>query len=143
VGAATGAVAGLVAITPASGSTTVTGALVIGIAAGIICYLGATALKRVLGYDDSLDVFGVHGIGGIVGAVLTGVFLREVPEHGIATQTMIQIKAVGVTVVWSGAVAFIALLIAKVTVGLRVSEDEEQSGLDITYHGEEAYNSDS
>jgi Amt family ammonium transporter len=143
VGAATGAVAGLVAITPASGSTTVTGALVIGIAAGIICYLGATALKRVLGYDDSLDVFGVHGIGGIVGAVLTGVFLREVPEHGIATQTMIQIKAVGVTVVWSGAVAFIALMIAKVTVGLRVSEDEEQSGLDITYHGEEAYNSDS
>jgi Amt family ammonium transporter len=143
VGAATGAVAGLVAITPASGTTTVTGALVIGIAAGIICYLGATALKRALGYDDSLDVFGVHGIGGIVGAVLTGVFLREVPEHGIATQTMIQIKAVGVTVVWSGAVAFIALLIAKVTVGLRVSEDEEQSGLDITYHGEEAYNSDS
>ncbi|MFP6881619.1 MAG: ammonium transporter [Roseibacillus sp.] len=143
VGAATGAVAGLVAITPASGSTTVTGALVIGIAAGIICYLGATALKRVLGYDDSLDVFGVHGIGGIVGAVLTGVFLREVPEHGIATQTMIQIKAVAVTVVWSGAVAFIALMIAKVTVGLRVSEDEEQSGLDITYHGEEGYNSDS
>ena len=143
VGAATGAVAGLVAITPASGTTTVTGALVIGIAAGIICYLGATALKRALGYDDSLDVFGVHGIGGIVGAVLTGVFLREVPEHGIATQTMIQIKAVGVTVVWSGVVAFIALLIAKVTVGLRVSEDEEQSGLDITYHGEEAYNSDS
>ena len=142
VGAATGAVAGLVAITPASGTTTVTGALVIGIAAGIICYLGATALKRALGYDDSLDVFGVHGIGGIVGAVLTGVFLREVPEHGIATQTMIQIKAVGVTVVWSGAVAFIALMIAKVTVGLRVSEDEEQSGLDITYHGEEAYNSD-
>jgi Amt family ammonium transporter len=139
VGAATGAVAGLVAITPASGTTTVTGALVIGIAAGIICYLGATALKRALGYDDSLDVFGVHGIGGIVGAVLTGVFLRE----GIEGNVLTQIKAVGVTVVWSGVVAFIALLIAKVTVGLRVSEDEEQSGLDITYHGEEAYNSDS
>ena len=139
VGAATGAVAGLVAITPASGTTTVTGALVIGIAAGVICYLGATALKRALGYDDSLDVFGVHGIGGIVGAVLTGVFLRE----GIEGNVLTQIKAVGVTVVWSGAVAFIALMIAKVTVGLRVSEDEEQSGLDITYHGEEAYNSDS
>jgi Amt family ammonium transporter len=143
VGAATGAVAGLVAITPASGSTTVAGALWIGLASGAICYFCATSLKRKLGYDDSLDVFGVHGIGGIVGAVLTGVFLREVPEHGIMTQTVIQIKAVGVTVVWSGVVAFVALFIAKVTVGLRVSEDEENSGLDITYHGEEAYNSDS
>ena len=131
--------AGLVAITPASGSTTVAGALWIGLASGAICYICATSLKRKLGYDDSLDVFGVHGIGGIVGAVLTGVFLRE----GIEGNVLTQIKAVGVTVVWSGAVAFIALMIAKVTVGLRVSEDEEQSGLDITYHGEEAYNSDS
>lgn len=139
VGAATGAVAGLVAITPASGSTTVTGALVIGIASGLICYFCATSLKRALGYDDSLDVFGVHGVGGIVGAILTGVFVRE----GIDGNVLTQIKTVLVTVVWSGVVAFIALMIAKVTVGLRVTEDEEHSGLDITYHGEEAYNSES
>jgi len=143
VGAATGAVAGLVAITPASGSTTVCGALVIGIAAGLVCYIFATSIKRALGYDDSLDVFGVHGIGGIVGAILTGVFMREVPEHGIGGQVLIQVKAVGVTVVWSGAVSVIAFLIAKaLTGGGRVSEDEEDSGLDVTYHGEEAYGSD-
>ena len=139
VGAATGAVAGLVAITPASGYTTVTGALVIGIASGVICYFCATSLKRALGYDDSLDVFGVHGVGGIVGAVLTGVFVRE----GITGNVMSQIYSIGVTVVWSGVVAVVALLIAKVTVGLRVSEDEEHSGLDLTYHGEEAYNTES
>lgn len=138
VGAATGAVAGLVAITPASGSTTVTGALIIGIASGVVCYFCATSLKKALGYDDSLDVFGVHGVGGIVGAILTGVFVRE----GITGNVLSQIMSVGVTVIWSGVVSFIALYIAKVTVGLRVSEDEEHSGLDITYHGEEAYNTD-
>ncbi|MCH2065493.1 MAG: ammonium transporter [Roseibacillus sp.] len=144
VGAATGAVAGLVAITPASGSTTVTGALVIGIAAGLVCYIFATSIKRALGYDDSLDVFGVHGIGGIVGAILTGVFLREVPEHGIGVQVGAQIKSVLLTIVWSGVVSVIAFMIAKVlTRGGRVSEDEENSGLDVTYHGEEAYGSDS
>ncbi|NNC88495.1 MAG: ammonium transporter [Akkermansiaceae bacterium] len=142
VGAATGAVAGLVAITPASGSTTVTGALVIGLASGVVCYFCATSLKRALGYDDSLDVFGVHGIGGIVGAILTGVFLREVPEGGIGPQVIAQFKSVVLTIVWSGVVAFVALLIAKVTVGLRVSEDDENSGLDLTYHGEEAYNTE-
>lgn len=143
VGAATGAVAGLVAITPASGSTTVVGALVIGIASGVVCYFCATSLKKALKYDDSLDVFGVHGIGGIVGALLTGIFLREVPEAGIAHQFWVQLKSVVVTIVWSGVVSVIALTIAKVTVGLRVSEDEEHSGLDLTYHGEEAYNSES
>ncbi len=142
VGAATGAVAGLVAITPASGTTTVGGALVIGIASGLVCYFCATSLKRALGYDDSLDVFGVHGVGGIVGAILTGAFLREVPEAGIGVQLLAQIKSVILTIVWSGVVAFVALMIAKVTVGLRVSEDEEHSGLDLTYHGEEAYNTE-
>ena len=143
VGAATGAVAGLVAITPASGSTTVTGALVIGIAAGLVCYIFATSIKRALGYDDSLDVFGVHGIGGIVGAILTGVFLREVPEHGIGVQVGAQLKSVLLTIVWSGVVSVIAFLIAKaLTGGGRVSEDEEDSGLDVTYHGEGAYGSD-
>jgi Amt family ammonium transporter len=138
VGAATGAVAGLVAITPASGSTTVFGSIIIGLAAGVGCYFCATSLKRALGYDDSLDVFGVHGVGGIIGAILTGVFLRE----GIEGSVVAQIKSVLLTVVWSGVVAFLALMIAKVTVGLRVSEDEEHSGLDITYHGEEAYNTE-
>ena len=138
VGAATGAVAGLVAITPASGSTTVTGALVIGIASGVICYICATTMKSALGYDDSLDVFGVHGIGGIVGAVLTGVFIRD----GIDTvdgQLIQQIKSVVVTIVWSGVAAFIALFIAKVAVGLRVDESDEEQGLDTTTHGEAGY----
>ena len=139
VGAATGAVAGLVAITPASGSTTVAGALVIGIASGLVCYVFATSIKRALGYDDSLDVFGVHGIGGIVGAILTGVFVRE----GIDGNVLSQIKSVGVTIVWSGVVSVIAFLVAKaLTGGGRVSEDEEDSGLDVTYHGEGAYGSD-
>ena len=139
VGAATGAVAGLVAITPASGSTTVCGALVIGLASGLVCYVFATSIKRALGYDDSLDVFGVHGIGGIVGAILTGVFVRE----GIDGNVLSQIKSVGVTIVWSGVVSVIAFLIAKaLTGGGRVSEDEEDSGLDVTYHGEGAYGSD-
>jgi len=139
VGAATGAVAGLVAITPASGSTTVCGALVIGLASGLVCYVFATSIKRALGYDDSLDVFGVHGIGGIVGAILTGVFVRE----GIDGNVLSQIKSVGVTIVWSGVVSVIAFMIAKVlTGGGRVSEDEEDSGLDVTYHGEGAYGSD-
>ncbi len=138
VGGATGAVAGLVAITPAAGSATVVGALIIGLASGVICYFGATTLKRALGYDDSLDVFGVHGVGGIVGAILTGVFVRE----GIDTvdgQVLQQIKSVLVTIVWSGVVSVVALLIAKFTVGLRVSEAEEDAGLDTTSHGETAY----
>ncbi len=139
VGAATGAVAGLVAITPASGSTDVMGALIIGAASGVICFFCATSLKRKLGYDDSLDVFGVHGIGGIVGAILTGVFIREgAGDAGIA-QVIIQIKSIVVTIVWSGAAALIALTVAKFTVGLRVDETEESAGLDQGSHGESAY----
>jgi ammonium transporter, Amt family len=139
VGAATGAVAGLVAITPASGSSTVVGAIVIGLASGIICYFGATKLKQTFGYDDSLDVFGVHGIGGIVGAVLTGVFIREgAGEAGVA-QVIIQVKSILVTIVWSTIASVIALSVAKFTVGLRVDEGDEETGLDQSSHGESAY----
>ena len=141
VGAATGAVAGLVAITPASGSTDVMGALIIGVASGVICFFCATTLKRKLGYDDSLDVFGVHGIGGIVGAVLTGVFIREgAGEAGVA-QVIIQVKSIVVTIVWSAVAAGIGLAAAKFTVGLRVDENEEDQGLDQGSHGESAYTS--
>ncbi len=139
VGAATGAVAGLVAITPASGSSTVVGAIIIGLASGIICFYGATKLKQAFGYDDSLDVFGVHGIGGIVGALLTGVFIREGASEDIIPQVIIQAKAVGVTIVWSGVASVIALTVAKFTVGLRVDEEEEETGLDQSSHGESAY----
>jgi len=139
VGAATGAVAGLVAITPASGSTDVMGALIIGLASGIICYFGATKLKQTFGYDDSLDVFGVHGIGGIVGALLTGVFIREgAGEAGVA-QVIIQVKSILVTVIWSTIASVIALSVAKFTVGLRVDEGDEETGLDQSSHGESAY----
>ncbi len=136
VGAATGAVAGLVAITPASGTTTVAGALMIGIASGIICYYFATTMKRKLGYDDSLDVFGVHGVGGIVGAVLTGVFVRE----GYSGDVGKQILSVFVTIAWSGVVSFVILYALKKTIGLRTSEQGEEEGLDTTDHGESAYN---
>ena len=142
VGAATGAVAGLVAITPASGSTTVVGALIIGIASGIICFYGATKLKQAFGYDDSLDVFGVHGVGGIVGAILTGFFIREGhPAYAMRgmEQVVIQFKAVGVTIVWSAVASVIALSVAKFTVGLRVDEGDEETGLDQSSHGESAY----
>jgi Amt family ammonium transporter len=142
VGAATGAVAGLVAITPASGSSTVVGAIVIGLASGIICFYGATKLKKAFGYDDSLDVFGVHGIGGIVGALLTGVFIREGHDsysmRGME-QVLIQAKAVGVTIIWSTVASVIALTVAKFTVGLRVDEGDEETGLDQSSHGESAY----
>jgi Amt family ammonium transporter len=138
VGVATGAVAGLVAITPASGTTTVAGALIIGGLSALVCYFCATSLKRKLGYDDSLDVFGVHGIGGIIGAVLTGVFLRD-KEIDVVHQTMQQIKSVLVTIGWSGVAAFIGLTVAKVLVGLRVEETDEERGLDQASHGESAY----
>ena len=124
------------AITPASGTSTIAGALVIGIASGVVCYFCATSLKRALGYDDSLDVFGVHGIGGIVGAILTGVFVRGGAADG---QVIQQVKSVLVTVAWSGGVSVIALTIAKLVVGLRVSDQDEEEGLDTTSHGESAY----
>ena len=147
VGIATGAVAGLVAITPASGSAGPLGALIIGFASAVVCYFCATSLKKALGYDDSLDVFGVHGIGGIVGAILTGVCASaslggaglELPS--ISLQVWAQIKSVVVTIIWSGVVSFIAFYIASaLTGGCRVSEDEEQQGLDLNSHGESGYN---
>ncbi len=149
VGIATGAVAGLVAITPAAGSTDVVGALFIGAISGVVCFFAATKLKNALGYDDSLDVFGVHGIGGIVGALLTGLFIRDgytvgdVAVSGGMAQLWIQAKSVIVTIVWSGVVSVIAIYITKVICrGLRVDEDVEHAGLDRSEHGEEAYSSE-
>jgi len=155
LGAASGAVAGLVAITPACGFVGVGGALVIGLLAGVVCLWGVTGLKRMLGADDSLDVFGVHGVGGILGALLTGVFAAPslggtgvwdyvanavAPEYSIATQVWIQAQGVLTTVVISGAVAAIAYKLVDLTIGLRVDEEAEVMGLDISSHGERAYN---
>jgi Amt family ammonium transporter len=146
VGLATGAVAGLVAITPASGTAGPAGALLIGFASALICYISATSVKRALGYDDSLDVFGVHGVGGIVGALLTGVCASAAlggvglaEGITIGKQVFIQFKSVAVTVIWSAVVSVIALSIARVTVGLRVNEEVENAGLDLSEHGEDGY----
>jgi len=154
LGAASGAVAGLVAITPAAGFVGVVGGLVIGLAAGVTCLWGVNGLKKLLGADDSLDVFGVHGVGGILGALLTGVFAapslggsgiydyvanKVADGYDIVGQVVIQATAVGTTIVWSGVVAFIAYKLVDVLIGLRVAEDEEREGLDITSHGETAY----
>jgi ammonium transporter, Amt family len=155
LGAASGAVAGLVAITPAAGNVGMMGGLVIGLIAGVVCLWGVTGLKKMLKADDSLDVFGVHGLGGILGALLTGVFNNQslggpglvtdwvtasVGSNPIATQLLIQAKAVGLTVVWSAVGAFIAFKIADLIVGLRVPEEQEREGLDQNEHGERAYN---
>ncbi|QCP48087.1 ammonium transporter [Trinickia violacea] len=135
LGIASGAVAGLVAITPASGYVGVTGAFVIGIAAGVICFWSATWLKGKLGYDDSLDAFGVHGIGGIVGAILTGVF--AVKDIGGADGSVIlQAKGVLTTLIYSGVVSYILLKAIDMVMGLRVAEEEEREGLDVVLHGE-------
>jgi Amt family ammonium transporter len=146
VGLATGAVAGLVAITPASGTAGPMGALLIGFVSAAICYISATSVKRALGYDDSLDVFGVHGVGGIVGAMLTGVCASTAlggvglaEGVTIGKQVFTQFKSVIVTIIWSTVVSVIALSIAKATVGLRVSEEVENAGLDLSEHGEEGY----
>ncbi len=154
LGAASGAVAGLVAITPACGNVGIMGAVIIGFIAGFACLWGVNGLKRMLGADDSLDVFGVHGVGGIVGALLTGVFNNQalggpglvtdwvtatVGSNGVFDQVLIQAKAVGVTVIWSAVVAAVSYKIVDLTIGLRVPEDEEREGLDITAHGETAY----
>ncbi len=154
LGAASGAVAGLVAITPACGNVGLMGAIVIGFVAGFACLWGVQGLKKMLGADDSLDVFGVHGVGGIVGALLTGVFNNQalggpglvtdwvtatVGSNGIGAQVWIQLKGVLLTIVWSGVVAAIAFKITDLVVGLRVSEEEEREGLDISSHGETAY----
>jgi ammonium transporter, Amt family len=145
LGVASGAVAGLVGITPAAGLVGPFGAIAIGAIAGVVCVWGVTGLKKLLRADDSLDVFGVHGIGGIVGALLTGVFHAPSlgggggEDYSIISQVGIQALAVGITIVWIGAVSVISFGIAKLAFGLRVSEEEEREGLDITYHGETAY----
>ena len=154
LGAASGAVAGLVAITPAAGNVGLMGAIVIGFVAGFACLWGVNGLKKLLGADDSLDVFGVHGVGGIVGALLTGVFNNQalggpglvgdwvtaaVSSNSIGAQVWIQLKAVILTIVWSGVVSLIAYFIVDKTIGLRVSEEDEREGLDISAHGETAY----
>ena len=154
LGAASGAVAGLVAITPACGNVGLMGAIVIGFISGFACLWGVHGLKKMLGADDSLDVFGVHGVGGIVGALLTGVFNTQalggpglvtdwvtatVGSNDIGAQVWIQLKGVLITIVWSAVVAAIAFKITDLVVGLRVSEEEEREGLDISSHGETAY----
>lgn len=147
LGAASGAIAGLVAITPACGFVGPMGALVIGALAGIICYWAVTSLKHALGYDDSLDVFGVHGVGGMLGAILTGVFMSAglggvgYPEGvSMGGQVMKQIVATLTTIVWTGILSFVIYKVIDATIGLRVTEEEEREGLDVTSHGEKAYN---
>ena len=145
LGAASGAVAGLVAITPACGSVGPMGAIIIGLLAGLLCLWGVTGLKKMLGADDSLDVFGVHGVGGILGALLTGVFTAPSlggtgkADFSIASQLLIQAEGVLITMVWSSVVAFVAYKIVDMAIGLRVSEEDEREGLDIRSHGETAY----
>ncbi|GAB3417025.1 ammonium transporter [Massilia agilis] len=157
LGAASGAVAGLVAITPACGYVGPMGGLVIGLVAGLVCLWGVNGLKRMLGADDSLDVFGVHGVGGILGALLTGVFASpnlggqgifdyvtnkmSADAYSIGAQVWVQAQAVLTTIVWSTVVALIAYKLVDLTVGLRVPEEQEREGLDITSHGESAYHS--
>jgi Amt family ammonium transporter len=135
LGIASGAVAGLVAITPASGFVGPSSAVIIGIAAGVLCFLAATSLKHAFGYDDSLDAFGVHGIGGIIGAVLTGVFASK-EISGLDGSVLTQLKGVGTTVVYAFVVSFAILQIIDKTIGLRVTEEQEREGLDISLHGE-------
>jgi Amt family ammonium transporter len=157
LGAASGAVAGLVAITPAAGNVGIPGAFVIGLGAGLVCLWGVNGLKRLLGADDSLDVFGVHAVGGIFGALMTGVFnspslggpgyvsdwvtgkVITAAEYSISSQLWIQFKGVATTFIWSAVVAFIAYKLVDLTIGLRVPEEEEREGLDTTSHGEAAY----
>ena len=153
LGAASGAVAGLVAITPAAGFVGIVGAIVIGLLAGVVCLWGVNGLKRMLGADDSLDVFGVHGIGGILGAILTGVFCspslggtgvwdyvsNTVGDYDMAAQVTSQLWGVGTVIVWSTVVSVIAYKLVDMFIGLRVPEEEEREGLDITSHGEAAY----
>ena len=154
LGCASGAVAGLVAITPAAGNVGIPGAFVIGLAVGVVCLWGVTGLKKMIRQDDALDVFGVHAVGGIFGALMTGIFNAPslggpgsvqdwvkgtVGYPGIWAQFLIQLKAVVIVILWTGIVALVAFLIVKVTMGLRVPEEEEREGLDITAHGERAY----
>ncbi len=153
LGAASGAVAGLVAITPAAGFVGVMGGIAIGLLAGVICLWGVNGLKRIIGADDSLDVFGVHGVGGMLGAILTGVFadpalggtgvydyvLNKVGDYDMTAQVISQLWGVGTVIVWSGVVSLVAFKLVDMVIGLRVPEEEEREGLDITSHGESAY----
>ena len=153
LGAASGAVAGLVAITPAAGFVGVMGAIIMGLLAGVVCLWGVNGLKRALGIDDSLDVFGVHGVGGILGAILTGVFAdpalggtgvydyvaNAVGAYDMTAQVISQLWGVGTCIVWSGVVSFVAYKLVDIVIGLRVPEEEEREGLDLTSHGESAY----
>ena len=147
LGAASGAVAGLVTITPAAGFAGPMGSLVMGLIAGPVCLWGVTGLKRLLKVDDAFDAFGVHGLGGILGAILTGIAVSPAlggtglasGEYSMLMQLWIQVKSVVVTIVWSAVVSFIAYKLIGMVWGLRVSEDEERDGLDKTSHGESAY----
>jgi ammonium transporter, Amt family len=136
LGIASGAVAGLVAITPASGFVMPTPSIVIGVAAGVVCFLASTSLKKALGYDDSLDAFGVHCVGGIVGALLTGVFANTALDGGLAGSVVTQLKGVGATLIYGFVVSYVILKIIDMTIGLRVNEEEEREGLDVSQHGE-------
>jgi Amt family ammonium transporter len=154
LGVVSGLVAGLVAVTPAAGFSGISGAIVLGLVAGVICYFFCTVVKNTFKYDDTLDVFGIHAVGGIVGAIGTGILVSpslggtgvfdytigKVAEYDMATQVLAQIKGVLVTVVWVGIVSTILFFIVKMVVGLRPTPDQEREGLDITDHGERAYN---
>jgi Amt family ammonium transporter len=153
LGALSGCVAGLVAVTPAAGFSGPMGAIVLGLIAGVVCFFFCTTVKNALGYDDSLDVFGVHCIGGIIGAILTGILVNpalggagimdytvgKIAEYDLVTQVIAQFKGVLTTLVWSGVGSLILYKIVDVLVGLRVSVEEEREGLDISEHGERAY----
>jgi Amt family ammonium transporter len=148
LGLASGAVGGLVAITPAAGFVNISGAIIIGVAAGIVPFFAVAKLKPMFGYDDTLDAFGIHGIGGTIGAILTGVFadpaINEAGKgllYGNPSQLLTQLIAVVVTLVYSGVMTFIIFMIIKAVVGLRVGAEEETIGLDESEHGERAYNS--
>lgn len=146
LGLASGVVAGLVAITPAAGLVGTMGGIVLGAIAGVVCLWGVTGLKKMLGYDDSLDVFGIHGIGGIIGAIGTGIFVSPalggvgVDGYTMGGQVVTQATGVLITIVWSGVVSFVAFKLIDMTMGLRVSEEQEREGLDTASHGERAYN---
>ena len=145
LGAASGAVAGLVVITPACGTVGPMGAIAMGLLSGLLCLWGVSGLKKILRADDSLDVFGVHGVGGILGAILVGVFTSPhlggtgAEDFSIAHQVGVQAEGVLITMVWSSVVAFMAYKVVDAVVGLRVTEEEEREGLDIASHGEAAY----
>ena len=145
LGAASGMIAGLVAVTPAAGSVGPVGAIVLGASASIVCFFFVTTVKNKLGYDDSLDVFGIHGVGGIIGAIGTGIFTAPSlggigdAEYDMVGQTLIQAQAVGITIVWTAVVSFVLFKAIDMTIGLRVSEEDEARGLDLATHGEAAY----